>query len=160
MKDVKLTKTDELNHEVLVGMLRTSSMLLRISDRFFSRFDVTHVQFNILMILKYDDLAGEGLSQNQIGTLMVVTKSNVVGLVDRLEKAGYVIRKNHPEDRRINRVMLTAKGKKKLEDIEHHYFAEINRLMSSLSNEEKKAMMLGTDKIRQYLGKNWEGKNQ
>lgn len=158
MKDVKLTKTDELNHEVLVGMLRTSSMLLRVSDRFFSNYDVTNVQFNILMILKYDDHKGEGLSQNQIGDLMVVTKSNVVGLVDRLEKAGYVVRKPHPEDRRINRVLLTPKGKKKLEDIEQQYFSEINHVMSSLTNDEKKAIMLGTDKIRQYLGRNWEGK--
>ncbi len=160
MKDVKLSKTDELNHEVLVGLLRTSSMMLRVSDRFFSDFDVTHVQFNILMILKYDDHTGEGLSQNQIGDLMVVTKSNVVGLIDRLEKAGYVIRKTHPEDRRINRVLLTSKGKKKLEDIEQQYFSEINRVMISLTNEEKKAIMAGTDKIRQYLGKNWEGKNK
>ena len=160
MKDGKLSKTDELNHEVIVGMLRTSSMMLRVSDRFFSRFDVTHVQFNILMILKYDDREGEGLSQNQVGELMVVTKSNVVGLVDRLEKAGDVVRKSHPEDRRINRVLLTLRGKKKVEEIEQHYFSEINCVMSSLSNDEKKAIMLGTNKIRLYVGKNWEGKNQ
>ena len=35
----------------------------------------------------------------------------VTGLIDRLEKSGYVRRSDHPKDRRVYLVYLTEKGK-------------------------------------------------
>ncbi|WP_328396406.1 MarR family winged helix-turn-helix transcriptional regulator [Nocardia sp. NBC_00416] len=37
-------------------------------------------------------------------------KTNITGMVDRLERRGYVARQPDPEDRRISRVALTAQG--------------------------------------------------
>jgi DNA-binding MarR family transcriptional regulator len=34
----------------------------------------------------------------------------ITGLIDRLEKSGYVKRSNHPDDRRVYLVYLTGKG--------------------------------------------------
>jgi DNA-binding MarR family transcriptional regulator len=34
----------------------------------------------------------------------------VTGLIDRLEKLGYVKRSNHPDDRRVYLIYLTEKG--------------------------------------------------
>ena len=70
------------NHEALLNLVRTSSMLLKLSDRFFSQFGLTDSQFNILMIL--NDYNSDGLSQQELSNHLIVTKSNMVGLVDRL----------------------------------------------------------------------------
>jgi len=141
-----------VNHEALLSLVRTSSLMQKLSDRFFSRFGLTDVQFNILMILK--EHAGEGLSQRELSEHLIVTKSNVVGLVDRLERAGYVKRLSHPSDRRFNQIVLTPKGEKLELRIEKSYFKEVDKMMNVLTATEKQAVIRAMERIRQYIVNN------
>jgi MarR family 2-MHQ and catechol resistance regulon transcriptional repressor len=138
-----------LNHEALLSLVRTSSLMQKLSDRFFSKFKLTDAQFNILMILK--ESGSEGLSQQELSDHLIVTKSNMVGLVDRLERAGYVERKSHPTDRRFNQIVLTAKGQKLEKQVEQSYFEEVDKMMNVLSASQKKALIQAVDSIRQYI---------
>ncbi len=137
------------NHEALLNLVRTSSMLLKLSDRFFSHFGLTDAQFNILMIL--NDYDSEGLSQQELSDQLIVTKSNMVGLVDRLEKAGYVKRKSHPTDRRFYRIVLTANGRETIERVKKSYFEEVDKMMGVLTDSQKKSLILAMERLRQYL---------
>lgn len=140
------------NHEALLSLVRTSSLMQKLSDRFFSRFGLTDVQFNILMILK--EHRSEGLSQQQLSEHLIVTKSNVVGLIDRLERTGYVTREAHPSDRRFNQIVLTSKGEQLEARIEKLYFKEVDRMMNVLSAQEKRAVIRAMERIRDYIGSN------
>ena len=142
-----------LNHEALLSLVRTSTLMQKLSDRFFSRFNLTDAQFNILMILK--EYGGEGLSQQELSEHLIVTKSNMVGLVDRLERAGYVERKPHPTDRRFNQIVLTSKGQRLEQQVEQSYFQEVDKMMNVLSASQKKALIQAVDSIRQYI-RNYE----
>jgi MarR family transcriptional regulator, 2-MHQ and catechol-resistance regulon repressor len=137
------------NHEALLNLVRTSTMLLKLSDRFFSQFGLTDAQFNILMIL--NDYDSEGMSQQELSDHLIVTKSNMVGLVDRLEKAGYVKRKSHPTDRRFYQIVMTAKGRDMIEKVKMSYFEEVDKMMSVLSDSQKKSLILAMERLRQYL---------
>ena len=141
-----------LNREALISIIKTSSMLLRLSDRFFAQFGTTDIQFNILMLLK--NVSSEGLSQQELSEQMVVTKSNVVGLIDRMEKHDLVKRKAHPTDRRFNQIVITQKGKKLLKKVEPYYYQEVDRMMVALNLSEKKILMEATAKVREYLKEN------
>lgn len=138
-----------VNHEALLSLVRTSSLMQKLSDRFFSQFGLTDVQFNILMILKEHGSAG--LSQQQLSEHLIVTKSNVVGLIDRLERGGYVQRMSHPSDRRFNQIVLTPKGQKLESKIEELYFIEVDKLMNALSTFQKRAVIQAMERIREYL---------
>ncbi len=138
-----------LNHEALLSLVRTSTLMQKLSNRFFSKFDLTDVQFNILMILK--DHGEECLSQQELSEQLVVTKSNVVGLVDRLEKVGYIRRTSHPSDRRFNQIVLAPKGAKLEQRVEQFYFEEVDRMMNVLSGTEKKSLIHSMEKIREYI---------
>ncbi len=151
--ELKLSPSTNINRETMVSLVRTSSLLLRAAGRFFANYVVTEVQFNILMALQDRD---EGLSQQELSERLVVTKSNVVGLIDRLEKTGLVKRRSDPHDRRTNRVTLTAEGKTIVKKIEGDYVAEIDRLLVGLTKAEKKGIVDSTQKIRTYLKENWE----
>ena len=140
------------NHEALLSLVRTSSLMQKLSDRFFSRFGLTDVQFNILMILK--EHRSEGLSQQQLSEHLIVTKSNVVGLIDRLERSGYVSREAHPSDRRFNQIVLTSKGEKLEARIEKLYFKEVDKMMNVLSAQEKRSVIRAMERIRDYIGNN------
>lgn len=138
-----------VNHEALLSLVRTSALMQKLSDRFFSRFGLTDVQFNILMILKEHGSAG--LSQQELSEHLIVTKSNVVGLIDRLERSGYVKRMSHPSDRRFNQIVLTPKGSKIELKIEESYFAEVDKMMNALSVRQKRAVIQAMERIRQYI---------
>ena len=138
-----------VNHEALLSLVRTSSLMQKLSDRFFSQFGLTDVQFNILMILK--EYGAGGLSQQELSEHLIVTKSNVVGLIDRLERGGYVKRKSHPTDRRFNQIVLTPKGQKLEARIEESYFEEVDKMMNVLSASEKRGVVKAMEAIRHYI---------
>src|SRR6185295_15732256 len=149
-KELKLKQPlASVNHEALLSLVRTSTLMQKLSNRFFSKFNLTDVQFNILMILKAH--GSEGLSQQELSEQLVVGKSNVVGLVDRLEKAGYVMRTSHPSDRRFNQIVLASKGSRLEQRVERSYFKEVDRMMNVLTGTEKQVLIHAMEKIRQYI---------
>src|SRR3712207_5195057 len=76
------------------------------SARHLRRFGLTVAQFDVLAQVG----AAEGLSQQDLAARLLVTKGNVCGLLDRLERAGLVTRQPDPADRRVNRLRLTPEG--------------------------------------------------
>ena len=69
---------------------------------------LTPPQFYVLATIGY---AG-GLPFGEIGVKMMVTVSNLTGIVDRLEEKKLVRRRRDEDDRRVVRVVLTEKGAK------------------------------------------------
>jgi DNA-binding MarR family transcriptional regulator len=69
---------------------------------------VTPIQVMLLFFLQKNN----GSSLTQISQGLMLENPTVTGLIDRLEKLGYVKRSDHPNDRRVYLVHLTEKGKK------------------------------------------------
>ena len=74
-----------------------------------------------------------------------------MGLVDRLERTGYVRRTSHPSDRRFNQIVLAPKGAKLEQQVEQSYFKEVDRMMNVFTGAEKKLLIHAMEKIRQYI---------
>jgi len=68
--------------------------------------EVTPVQAMLLFYLQKKD----GSSLTEISSGLMLENPTVTGLIDRLEKLGYVKRSDHPSDRRVYLVYLTEKG--------------------------------------------------
>ena len=73
-----------------------------------SGIEVTPIQVMLLFFLQKND----GSSLTQISQGLMLENPTVTGLIDRLEKSGYVKRSDHPNDRRVYLIHLTEKGKK------------------------------------------------
>lgn len=73
-----------------------------------SGVEVTPIQVMLLFFLQKND----GSSLTQISQGLMLENPTVTGLIDRLEKSGYVKRSDHPNDRRVYLIHLTEKGKK------------------------------------------------
>jgi len=73
-----------------------------------SGIEVTPIQVMLLFFLQKND----GSSLTQISQGLMLENPTVTGLIDRLEKLGYVKRSDHPNDRRVYLVYLTEKGNK------------------------------------------------
>jgi DNA-binding MarR family transcriptional regulator len=73
-----------------------------------SGIEVTPIQVMLLFFLQKMD----GSSLTQISQGLMLENPTVTGLIDRLEKSGYVKRSDHPNDRRVYLIYLTEKGNK------------------------------------------------
>jgi DNA-binding MarR family transcriptional regulator len=103
-----------VRYQALIQLLRTADTLWNASRLFFARWNISPSQFNVLNLLSDQT---DGLSQIELGRQLITHRSNVTGLVDRLEKRGLVARNNVVGDRRAYRVVLTSSGRKLLQQI-------------------------------------------
>lgn len=61
----------------------------------------------------------EEISQKELSDYMDIKESSMVRLIDRMEKEELVERRKKVEDRRITKIVLTAKGKFLREELMH-----------------------------------------
>lgn len=105
---------NDLAFDLIHQTVRTANTLLRESRRLFRPHGLTEAQFNVLSALAAD---GVGLSQRELSDILVVDRSNVTGLLDRMESLGWVRRDAVPGDRRVYRVRLTSRGRRLWESV-------------------------------------------
>ena len=125
------TRLDE-NHpgyRALMELLRTADTVWNASRVFFERWDLSPSQFNVLNLLH---LNPAGLSQTDLSRQLIMHRSNLTGLVDRLEKRGLVARREVAADRRAYSVVLTSAGARLLRDILPRYYEEAARVWDRL----------------------------
>ncbi len=110
-------------YQALLQVLRTAEALWESSRVLFSRWELSPSQFNVLNLLGE---SADGMTQVDLSRALIMHRSNVTGLVDRLERRKLVRRTPLPSDRRAHRVVLTPSGRSLLEAIlpEYHTAAE------------------------------------
>ncbi|MHC4533417.1 MAG: MarR family winged helix-turn-helix transcriptional regulator [Planctomycetota bacterium] len=137
-----------LAHEALLNIYYSASCLKKKAGEFLRPFGLTDVQFNLMMLLKYQSEQDDGLSQAQLSSMMLVNRANITSLIDRMEKADLVIRTPAPTDRRSNIVKLTGRGEELLAEIEPRYTKEVKRIMAALKINEQKTVIEMLERIR------------
>jgi DNA-binding MarR family transcriptional regulator len=100
------------------------------------RLALTPPQFYVLATIGY---AG-GLAFGEIGEKMMVTVSNLTGIVDRLEEKGLVARERDAQDRRVVRVALTEKGTKVYRSTIPLFEKSIAEFFSPLNKSQQKEL--------------------
>src|SRR5208283_5056777 len=116
-------------YRALMELLRTADTVWNASRVFFESWDLSPSQFNVLNLLRFNPA---GLSQTDLSRQLIMHRSNVTGLVDRLEQRGLVTRRAVEADRRAYSVVLTVAGTKLLVDILPQYYEDAARVWDHL----------------------------
>ena len=149
-EELSLSKDfSSIEHEAMLNIYFTNICLKKHASEFFADYDLTDVQFNLMMLIKHHG-GTEGLSQARLSEMMMVNRANVTGLIDRLEKIG-MVQRTAAEDRRYNMIQLTAKGKKLLDKADPVYGQEVQKAMSVLSGADLKRLIKACEKLRGNL---------
>ena len=82
--------------------------------------------------------AAEGSTQQQVADALLVTKSNVCQLLDRMERAGLVERR---QQGRTNLLYLTPEGKHLYDRVVPSHERRIAELFSALSPDEQQTLL-------------------
>jgi DNA-binding MarR family transcriptional regulator len=144
MEDVRRDARPELR--LWLRLLATTNLIEReLRRRLAERFDTTLPRFDLMAQL---DKAPDGLTLGEISRRMMVTNGNVTGLVDRLVATGHVERRQAPEDRRAQRIVLTASGLAAFRAMAREHASWVVELMGEVEEEERETLMRLLAKIK------------
>ena len=106
---------------------------------------LTPPQFYVLATIGY---AG-GLPFGEIGQKLMVTVSNLTGIVDRLEEKKLVVRKRDDNDRRVVHVVLTERGAKLYKSTIPMFEKSLAQIFAVLPKPEQKQLSSLLRKLNQ-----------
>ncbi|MBS4205114.1 MarR family winged helix-turn-helix transcriptional regulator [Lederbergia citrea] len=96
-------RNNTLGSLIWLRLMRFTNQSNQLSNEFLKRFDLTTAQFDVLMqIYVY-----QPLTQIELAKKVTVTQGGISRMLARLEKEGYIVRK---QDWKTKTISLTEKG--------------------------------------------------
>lgn len=141
--------------EAFMHLLRTGDEAFSLTERNLAGRGISQGRFGVLMLLWRGGTgrsAGPGCSLGsrtpaELADAAGVTRATMTGLVDTLERDGFVRREPDPDDRRMMSVRLTPRGEKFLRSYLPEHFKSVAALMNTLSESERKTLVRLLGKI-------------
>ena len=130
-------------------MFTQRSFLLNLSKEL-NKGNVSFAQFFLLGYLANEKF----LTMTDISKKMGHSTAAATGLVDRLEKLGYVERLHASEDRRKVMVQITPKGVDLVDRMREDITGSLVDLMSDLDKDEQTALLNSYGKLSTFVRSN------
>lgn len=137
--------------EAFLHLLRASDEAFQVTERSLIAHNISQGRFGVLMLLwrggqgRPDapelDCGGGPRTPAELAEAAGVTRATMTGLIDTLERDGFVKREPDPKDRRMMSVLLTAKAEKFLHLLLPSHFKLMTAIMSTLSESERKTLV-------------------
>lgn len=122
--------------DTFIKLTRAVNTVLERIEAFDTLKQINATQFGVLETLYH---LGE-LNQTTIGEKLLVSKSNVVAVLDKLQELGYLTRRRCTEDRRVIWVNLTDAGRALVEELLPGHVLAIQNSLQTLSLEEQQQL--------------------
>src|SRR5256714_4651011 len=130
--------------EAALNILRTSDQLQIRLARLLREHELTPSQYNVLRILRGE---GKPLAILEIASRTITVVPGITGLIDRLERAGFVSRVRCESDRRVIFVALSEKGAETVASLDAPVRELHKCLMGHLSATELKELNRLLEKV-------------
>lgn len=142
-------------------LIRAGEEVTRVMNGHYASHNITHGRFLVMMLLM--EKGGDcprPTTPAELADLASVSRATITGLLDTLERDGFVLRRPDPADRRQMSVHLTLKGRDFMHDILPGHFRLVTRLMSNLSANEQQTLSRLLTKVSMQAAalENAEGK--
>ena len=127
----------EIFEENIGLLIHDVARLLRVLyDRQMASIGLTRSQWWLLTYLFFKD----GINQSELGILMDMEKAPLSRLLDRMEKKGWVIRKNESKDRRTKNIYLSESIKPLISSMRDKAAEYRSESLSILTDKERNAL--------------------
>jgi DNA-binding MarR family transcriptional regulator len=138
---------DDLDRPVTARISRLARRLRHAIDTALEPYGLTGVQVGLLVRLERTD----GLVQADLGRRMAIEPATLTGIVQRLEREGWLRRSGDPDNRRLQRVWLTDKARERLPALLREQTRHRRRALSGLSPVELTQLEQLLDRIEVNL---------
>jgi DNA-binding MarR family transcriptional regulator len=144
--------------EAYLHLLRAGDDAFAVSERNLDAHGISQGRFCVLMLLwrsyhSRDEVPGSAAcgegprTPAELAECANVTRATMTGLIDTLERDGFVKREPDPNDRRMMSVRLTPKAESFLREFLPGHFRTTAQLMGTLSETERKTLVRLLTKI-------------
>jgi len=135
------------NKEVIRQLIIFAMKHRRIMQKFLDETGVYQAQHRLLMeIFRNPDV-----SQNDIARSMDVSAATIAVSLKKLEKGGYIKRETVEEDNRFNKITITEKGNKVVEQSKQIFDLVHQKVFEGFSEEEKRTLFTLLQKLNSNL---------
>lgn len=142
----------DVDVDLLVFFAQTMSIFHRVPimmERYFHALGLSKGRFQVLIQLIHESNP-EGMSISQLASTYRVKSATLTGIIDTLERDGYLERIPSREDRRRVFVRITDEGKALMERVLPVHYQNIVEIVGGLSVDERK--MLGDLQLKFFHG--------
>ncbi|MBB1079381.1 MarR family transcriptional regulator [Limosilactobacillus sp. STM2_1] len=140
----------------MIDILREIGMIDRALDSIanieFKQVDLARGQY-LYVVRIYEH---PGIISEQLSNLIKVDRTTIARAVKKLEKNGFIERKNDPENKKIKRLYVTEKGKSIYPFIIRENRYSNNEALKGFSAEEAQQVHDYLVRIRQNIDGDWE----
>jgi DNA-binding MarR family transcriptional regulator len=136
------------------ALIRTFGLLERVMHPYFARHGISGAQWGVLRNLHRAEQEGSpGLRLTDLSDRLLLRPPSVTGVVDRLQRAGLVVRGGSPTDLRAKQIGLTAEGRRLVERILSGHSDQLETVLAGLSPDERVELQ----RLLAQWGKHLEG---
>lgn len=133
MKNVKLESS--VNHHIAISAIMIKRVFFKILSK--NKLDITPEQWNIIYRLSESD----GLTIGELSTLIYKDMANTSRMTQKLEKAGFILKKRDDSDKRIFKLFISAKGEKLHDQLQQCAFESTNIATEGMDEQAKEMMV-------------------
>ncbi|WP_221030086.1 MarR family winged helix-turn-helix transcriptional regulator [Actomonas aquatica] len=138
-----------------MNLLRSADELFAIKSAFLNQHNISNGRFTVLLLLSAAVDEGEAeppaRGPAELAEMAGVTRATMTGLIDTLEKDGYVRREPDPRDRRAMLVHVTPKGEAFTNEVLPGYFRRVGTIMAPLDATEREELLRLIMKLREGI---------
>ena len=127
----------DLKRQLVAQLVESSRLLRNYIDHRAKERGTTRAQWIVLFRLRQN----EGLSQVDLADVLELQPISLVRLLDRLVEHGLLERRHDPKDRRANRLFLTTKGRKLVDDLDSLRDAIATDVLHDIADEKIKTSL-------------------
>lgn len=129
---------------IVYALARTYNLVMRRFAACYKKFGLSPASFNLLILLQRGRSA---MTQRELGARLVVSPSDMTGLVDRLERKG-LVRRTPGQDRRAKILSITPRGAALVDRVWPEHAAEVGRLAKVFAAPDAEALARGLAELR------------
>ena len=127
-----------LAQEAHLSVARTEARLLDGLEQVLRPHGIGVTQYNVLRILR--GAGADGLCRNDVRDRLLTRMPDVTRLLDRMEKAGLVLRERDTADRRLVTTRLTEQGRALVDALDGPVAEEHQRRLGHLTEEQLRTL--------------------
>jgi DNA-binding MarR family transcriptional regulator len=128
-----------------LALLRCFSSIERVLMQHMAlQYNSSLPRYDVLTALAFNP---QGLTMGELATMLMVSKGNITGVVQRLKSDGLVKKVTSKKDRRIQSVTISAEGRRLWEAMHADYDRIISELLSGQSHAQVQALTRALQKM-------------
>ena len=125
---------DAHHRRAWLALLRCFSRIERVLMQYIAQeYNSSLPRYDVLTALAFN---AEGLTMGELATMLMVSKGNITGVVQRLKSDGLVKKVTSKQDRRIQSVTISPEGRRLWEAMHADYDRIISELLSGQSDAQ------------------------